>query len=74
MKQRLKLFDLEVEPNPNTKILDEHPTRGRCLNCDWEGELFDCITETETESWEMPHIVHTIFLCPVCNEEIDNFS
>jgi hypothetical protein len=62
-----------IEPNPDQKTLDQHPTRGRCSACDWEGDLLDCDVETESESWERPDIIYTTFLCPQCNEEIDNF-
>lgn len=64
---------IKLNPNTNQKILEQHPEKGRCSSCEWEGELINCHVETETESWEMSHIKYITFFCPVCNEEIDNF-
>ena len=38
----------------------------KCSNCGWEGNVSECETDTEQDSWESPsYIIH---LCPKCED------
>ena len=60
------LFALESS-NP----INENPNKGCCSECDWRGLLSECETELEQETWELPP--YEIYLCPRCNNELDDY-
>lgn len=62
-----------IKKNPDIEILGKNPMKGLCSNCGWVGNLKKCITEIETESWEVQYIKHVTYFCPACDEEIDDF-